>query len=400
MKTKSKIAHNLLMLFFSAVVNSFSIEDNLAQDTTQNKKYEISGYISNSQYAVFDRINNPWYTSQLIYNRLNASAIIISEKLKVNVAMRNRFNWANEIVNSPIFYNAEPSHTGWIDANFDIAKGKSYKINSEFDRFNVTYEYNNIALSAGRQRINWSQTLVWNPNDLFNAYSFFDIDYIERPGSDAIRLQVFPTEVSTAEAAFKIDQNKKITAALLYRFNTYGYDIQCLAGLLEENDFVAGGGWSGSIANRVSFRGEITLIHPKKSLNLSNVTMLSSISFDYTTSSSLSLQGEYFFNQNAPKNLSSDYLITYLSASGNIKNLSPSKHNAVVQLSYPFTPLINGSVAFLYLPSVKGYYMAPSLSYSLAQNLDAHIYWQTFDMKFDNFNPHINLIILRFKLYW
>ena len=33
--------------------------------------------------------------------------------------------------------------------------------------------------------------LVWNPNDLFNAFSFVDFDYEERPGSDALRIQKY-----------------------------------------------------------------------------------------------------------------------------------------------------------------------------------------------------------------
>ena len=72
----------------------------------------------------------------------------------------------------------------------------------------------NFRQGSDRQRINWGQTLVWNPNDIFNAYSYFDFDYIERPGSDAIRLQYYPDYSSAIEMAVKADYENKIQQPL------------------------------------------------------------------------------------------------------------------------------------------------------------------------------------------
>jgi hypothetical protein len=51
---------------------------------------------------------------------------------------------------------------------------------------------------VGRQRINWGVNLVWNPNDVFNSFSYFDFDYEERPGSDAVRVQYYTGTTSSA----------------------------------------------------------------------------------------------------------------------------------------------------------------------------------------------------------
>jgi hypothetical protein len=241
---------------------------------------------------------------------------------------------------------------------------------------------------------------VWNPNDLFNSYSFFDIDYVERPGSDAIRLQYFPTAVSLVDAAIKVSRNKRITAGVLYRFNAFGYDIQGIAGLLEEHDYMAGLGWSGSLWGSLSFRGEVSLLHGDTVFRLSQVKTLAAMGFDYTSESSLTLQGEYFFNQLAPGTLNQNIFLSYLTATGNIKTLSPSRHNVVMQLSYPVSPLMQVSLAALYMPSIQGYYYSPTCSYSLAQNLDAALLWQSFAMKFNNTNLQYNLIMFRLKFYW
>ncbi len=100
---------------------------------------------------------------------------------------------------------------------------------------------------TGRQRINWGQTLVWNPNDIFNSYSYFEVDYPERPGSDAIRVQYYTGNASTIELAAKIDSANRVTAAAYFRFNTLGFDIQFLGGLYQEEDLVLGTGWSGNL---------------------------------------------------------------------------------------------------------------------------------------------------------
>lgn len=391
---------NLMQQISWSVIFILSFNSIIAQDTImQAKKIELNGYISSLQSAAFDQIDNAWQTSQLVHNRINLNASIFEEKVKINASVRNRLSWANQLNTSQLI-PTHPSQNGWIDASFDLIKGQSYRLNAEFDRFYLSYENTNLVVSVGRQRINWSQTFVWNPNDLFNAYSFYDIDYIERPGSDAVRLQYFPSEVSTAEAAIKIDRNRKITAGALYRFNTHGYDIQFIGGILEESDYVAGMGWSGSLAGRVSLRGEVTLIHPNATLNFSKLSMLAAVAADYTFPSSLSLQGEYFFNPLAPTTFNQSTFLYYLTTTGNIKTLSPAQHNIVAQASYPFTPLLNGSIAILIMPSIKGYYYAPSLVYSLAQNLDVSLFWQAFAMHIENSTLHYNLIMLRLKFYW
>ena len=84
------------------------------------------------------------------------------------------------------------SDQGFVDLSWNILNEQSFFLNTTIDRLWVDLNYGKFQARIGRQRINWGQTLVWNPNDIFNAYSFFDFDYIERPGSDAVRLQYYP----------------------------------------------------------------------------------------------------------------------------------------------------------------------------------------------------------------
>ena len=92
---------------------------------------------------------------------------------------------------------------GWVDLSWNLLDEQSFFLNTTIDRLWVDLNYGKFQARIGRQRINWGQTLVWNPNDIFNVYSFFDFDYVERPGSDAIRLQYYPDSSSALNLQLK-----------------------------------------------------------------------------------------------------------------------------------------------------------------------------------------------------
>ena len=166
------------------------------------------------------------------------------------VQARTRFIQGNTIVKFPGYGSAMNRDPGVIDlsyayeGNYNVNTG--YVFTTMLDRAWAEFSFGDFVGTIGRQRINWGQTFVWNPNDIFNTYSYFDVDYPERPGVDAIRLQYYTGMTSQIELAAKIDSAKRITAAAFYRFNAVGYDFQVLGGILSEEDLVIGGGWSGS----------------------------------------------------------------------------------------------------------------------------------------------------------
>ncbi len=113
----------------------------------------------------------------------------------------------------PSYAEMTGSDQGWVDMSWNILNEQSFFLNTTVDRLWVDFNYDKFQARIGRQRINWGQTLIWNPNDIFNVYSFFEFDYIERPGSDAIRLQYYPDYSSAIELAVKADYDNRITAA-------------------------------------------------------------------------------------------------------------------------------------------------------------------------------------------
>jgi hypothetical protein len=356
-------------------------------------KLNVSGYTSTIQSAMFDSISKQWNTENILHNRLNLK-YFATNKINMALEIRNRFIYGDNLSQDPNLAVTYDHDNGLADLTKNLSSGKSYVLNSSIDRFWATYESGKFKATLGRQRINWGQTMVWNPNDIFNSYSFFDFDYSERPGSDAMRLQYYNSEVSSTELAIKINREKKLTAAALYKFNAFEYDFQVLAGSLNDEDYVLGTGWSGAI-DHVAFRGEISYLHPVKKVSDTSGVFLASIGFDYTFGSSFSLLAEYLYNNSKSNGISS--FTSFYSAPQTVKNLSIVQHNLVVQASYPLTPLLSASLATMYMHGIKGYYFSPSISYSLTDNVDASAFYQSFGGEIENIKQRFNLLFVRVK---
>jgi hypothetical protein len=377
------------ILFVLSVYNS----------NAQEKKYALNGYISSLHNARFDSINKAWQTDNLLHNRFNFKWYPISEINGV-IELRNRLRYGETVCLDPKGAAKQYStDNGFINLSHNIARGPFFVLNSSIDRAYFSYEKEKLKITLGRQRINWGQTWVWNPNDIFNAYSFFDFDYTERPGSDALRLQYYNTEVSATELAVKVNREKKITAAAYYKFNVNAFDMQVLSGVLNSWDCLAGAGFSGAIKS-IALRGEATYLRSRKNFADTCGVLLASLSADYTFENRLTLMGEFFYTNNTPKNFSS--FAGYYSAPLTVKNLSFVKYNFFVQASYPITHLLNTSLATIFFPDFSGYYLGPSVSYSLSDNIDFSCFLQSFSANIPISNGILsrqtfNLLFLRIK---
>jgi len=361
---------------------------------------ELSGYLSGMQTVFFENIDNDWTTENLFHNRLNIYLYPINN-LSASVQFRNRLIYGEMVESGPAYAKIIDNDIGWADLSFNLFTGRSCILNSSIDRLWIQYTAGNFVVTAGRQRINWGQSLVWNPNDLFNVYSYFDVDYQERPGSDAFRLQYYPGYTSTIELAGKIDSSDKITAAGLFRFNLLGYDLQLLGGILGEEDYVAGFGWSGNIWN-AGFRGEATYLHDINNFQDTSGIIIASAGIDYTFSNSLLLQFELLYTNKSK--MTSEGFLGYFSSPMNIKSLAFTDYSVFAAVSYPLTPLLQGSIAGMYFPDLKGAFIGPSLSFNMMENLDLSFFLQYFSAEFElPLSPELqrhNITLAYLRLKW
>jgi hypothetical protein len=337
------------------------------------------GYISSLQTVMNnDSLHGYWMYESQLQNRLNFN-YVPSAALSFSLQLRNRFITGDRFRSDPDDINkkAIAEDPGLADLSFNIARGPSFVLNTSVDRLWMKYTFKQLETTVGRQRINWGLAYVWNPNDWFNNFSFFDVDYMERPGSDAIRLQYFTGALSGAELVVKIDSSGKLTAAGLYKLNKGKYDFQVLGGILSSEDLGLGFGWAGGIG-AIGFRGELSYFYPLEHMEDTTGVLLASIALDYSFGNSLTVQVEGLYNQ-IPSGYPGKSFLEFYQRPLTVKSLSFTEWNFFAQISYPFTSLINGSIAALYFPEVSGYYLGPSITCSLGDDLDFSLIAQWFD---------------------
>ena len=358
----------IILLLFSLLVRA-------QDDTDKPRNWTLNGYVKYMQTISFRHIDKQWMTDNLIHNRLIFDWNI-TNNLTFNTQMRNRIFYGETVSDFPQYPDIVNQDYGLVNLTWNLFEGKSVFMNSTFDRLYLDYNLDKFQVTIGRQRINWGQSFVWNPNDLFNYYSFFDFDYEEKPGSDAVRIQFYPSYSSKLDLAVKIDSAKKVTTALLYRFNKWNYDIQFMGGWYNGRDFVLGAGFSGSLF-KGGLSGEVSYFHPQKHFSDTTGTWVASLGYNYTFANSLMLQFEGLYNgygkQSGSFNLTEFYFM-WLTP----QNLSLTKFSFFGQVSYPFTPLFTGTLSAMYNPNDHSFYTGPSLSYSLIENLELSVYGQYF----------------------
>ncbi len=363
-------------IFFLWLILSLSRSVSLAQSGSE--KITVNGYVKYLQTIFYNDFKGNWNTDNLIHNRINLHWYP-SGKFNGAVEFRNRFFYGDFIKNIPEYKTMIVRDNGYLDLSFDWTEGTSYLLNTTIDRVYFDYMSGNFQARLGRQRINWGQNLVWNPNDVFNAYSYFDFDYEERPGTDALKLQYYTGFTSYGELVYQIgDSVQDMSFAGLYKLNQWNYDIQFLGGYVK-NDWVLGMGWSGDIQGG-AFRGEITYFYSNNNTIRNRHQVVGSISGDYTFKNQLYAQLSIIYNSlGNTENIRFDegFLLRGTSA----KNLTPARTELFGQLSYPVTPLLNANFAGIVNPYDGSLFFGPGLTYSLHNNLELLLFAQFFQGK-------------------
>tara|TARA_Y100001934_G_scaffold261843_1_gene335667 strand:+ start:370 stop:1551 length:1182 start_codon:yes stop_codon:yes gene_type:complete len=311
---------------------------------------------------------------QLIHNRFDLK--YYKGHWSGALSMRNRLFQGASPAQGDAFMDALETDAGLVDLSFLYWRSDEVLLHTIFDRAWLQYEFKNGNIRLGRQRINWGINTIFNPNDILNQYNFFDFDYEERPGTDAVRVQWFPSFDSQLELALApAKEIAQSTAALRYRNNALTYDLQGIAGYFKDN-LTLGAGWAGNIWD-LGFKGEFNYYWPLN--DLQQEAWVFSTGLDYVLSNGLYISAGYLYNQSAPQ----EGGIGDFGQLGAGQVLSPKnpfifQHTAIVNSNYAFNPLFNGSFTLMYSPDAHSTIVFPSLSYSLSTNLDLMLAGQFF----------------------
>ena len=359
-------------IFFGLTVFAQDVDSLMTPAKT--KQVFFNGYISGLYIPMYTFETKQFQNIGWLHNRLNFKWMP-TKNWDISAELRTRIMFQDFRGYSPEQFKMMTQDAGWLNLSWNLVKSNYMLFTTSVERLYVAYQTDNFSIKVGRQRINWSQALTFNPNDIFNGYSFFDFDYPERQGSDAIRVSSYPTGTSVVEMAAKLSYYGKLTMAGLYRFNVKGWDMQLFGGLVNSTDLTIGTGFSGDIKG-VNLRGEFsyyysTLTNPE----LKN-TYLATIGVDYIFNNSLFLSVSGMYNR-LPKDYLSN-LTTLLTAPMSPKYLSITEWTVCAQISYPFNPLLTGSFTVMSFINSPIFYFGPSIDYSALKNLTLSAMVQAF----------------------
>lgn len=357
------------------------------------EKFSFDGYIS--QMGTFQKLTDstPFMPDYTLHNRLNF-AWFPSNRVTIQLQIRNQFLWGKSISKQFILPQNFTLDRGLIDLNHNWTNGDNYLLNSQIDRASVQWEKDKFEITLGRQRINWGRTLVWNPNDIFNAYSYYEFDYTEKPGSDALKMVYYSGTAASTELVLKSDSTRKISVGMLTKWNRLGYDFQVLAGTISDEDVFAGFGWEGSL-EKFSFRGEVTYYHPQTNLSDSLGVFLASVGTDISFDNQLMLQSEFLYNDKKTRTTIYQMMATPQTA----KSLSVSEYNLFINATYPVSPVFSLYGSAMYYADQKGLFLMPGCDISFADNVNLSAIYQYFNVELVK-NQRIDYHAFFVRLKW
>ena len=389
----AKTLRPLRLIFFMLL---FTLQSHAQETQTWvQKNIQFSGYIkylNTSTFQDLDVIIN----DNLLHNRLNLK-VYLNDNFSTTLEVRNRVFWGNSLQAIPDYATLIDVDIQDINLSANFVDKPALLVHSKIDRLFVNYHSDKWNITLGRQRTNWGKNLAWNPNDLFNAYSFFDFDYEERPGADALRIQYYTSGNSSIETAINYTDNwDDNTLALKYNFHKYEYDFQILVAKYIQ-DYTLGLGWEGAIKN-VGIKGEFSYFIPQENTNEAENSLVGAISLDYYFKNGIATNFGTLYNSNGITDRNSTSFDDFTNFQQSAKNLMPNRWSFFGQVSKSLTPAINTSFSGIYAYELQGVYLIPQMSYSIAQNWDADLLAQIYyGNQDDSFSNIANSLILRFR---
>ncbi len=376
-------------------IEVLELENQKVDDTP--KKWSLDGYVKDLRTAIIDTAANVLLFNNQIHNRINFSYDFNNQwrfkaDLRTQIFYGTLINTANPL--QSFGDGIDGANDDILDLSILLVNEPTLVMHSMIDRLYLDYTKDKLNVRVGRQRINWGINTVWNPHDIFNAFSYFDFDYEERPGSDAVRLTYYTGAASSVEFAIKaFEHTDEIIAGGLWKFNKWNYDFQVLGGIYNK-DIVTGLGWAGNIKN-IGFKGETSLFQGYDS---ASTAFAGTVAFDYAFENSLYLSGGFLYNSLGTSESASTSL---LALNINAKNLFPYQYTGIVVVSYPFLPSFSGSMSLLYSPSDDQLlFINPTLTYAIKDNWNIDLIGQIAGSKYNNGTKYgflSNLLFLRVK---
>lgn len=364
----------------------------VAQDSLSASRQKISfnGYIKNLSSYSIDKLGHQNTFGNLVHNRFNVKwkptgVITFAAEL------RNRLFWGDQVSRIPDFASRLRNNNEAWNLQKAWVSNNNLVLHTNVERLYVDLKKDKWQARIGRQRINWGMATVWNPNDIYNAYNFLDVDYEERPGSDAVSLQRNLSDFSHVEFVYSSSGYQKQIAAARYFLNRWNYDLQFISGVYH-GAATLGLGWAGSI-RETGFKGEAQYYFAgKDSASQLNLTLALDHAFKHGWYLTI---GGLYNSRGLNRNLNNPGELNLNLSS---RNLMPARFSWLLAARKEISPLSTASCTIVYSPQLDLLILSPTISYNISPQWDADLIWQSFFLRYQgSFQGLQDIGYLRFK---
>jgi hypothetical protein len=249
----------------------------------------------------------------------------------------------------------------FVDLDWTISEGDQYNLRQLLFRAFATVYTEKIQITLGRQRIAWGTGFAWNPTDLLNPFNPAAIELEEKAGVDAVHVTVPLGPLSRFEAVYAPGKGRlRSSTAFRVSSNLLGYDFSVMGGDFQ-NDKVLGGDFAGYFGG-AGFRGEFAYTWKQRDENY----LRAILNADYNFANNIYAFIEFYFNGQGSTN-KNNYDLRDL-FTGQTFNLA--RHYLAAAVSKNITPLLSLAFYGIFNLNDKSRLIGPSLTYSLATNLE------------------------------
>lgn len=354
---------------------------------------DFGGYLKELGQASFSNNLGTVRYDNILHHRIE-SRFDFSENFEARADLRTRMlnGWA--VQNTPNYAEFLDEDPGYFDLSHTWIDTERTILYSTIDRLHASYNNGPWEVHAGRQRINWGQTMVWNPNDLFNNFAYLDFDYEERPGTDALSLQYNWSYASSLDIAYRLGSSfSESVIAGMYRDNFGNYDIQ-LIGASYFEDWVVAGGWSGYVQS-AGFKGEVSYFHPRQDFLGEIGHTTAALGGDYMFSNSTYLSAELLYNGGWNRAANP---VAELNLPPSADDLFIAKTGYYANASYPLTELTSISGGIMGSFDRPLAIFIPQITHSLSNDVDLLVLGQLFKGSvLEDLTETPNLLFFRLK---
>lgn len=341
---------------------------------TADARYRLSGSYKNLALVSRTPFLEERFWSDLNRLRLALDADL-SERVTFHAVLDNEWLFGTVLDRQEFQLVKDHETDSLIDLNAQVLDRDDVLWRASLYRMHFDFNLPQAKLVLGRQRIAWGSGRIWNPVDLFNPISPLAIEPDQRDGVDAVNLEYYPGAFSLLNIVYaaggeRRDDSFGVRAGTQFA----GYDVKLMAGEFRR-DVVAGLEFAGSVGSS-GVRGELTYTDADAGGDFWRAVA----GWDHSFPSTLYLMFEYLYNGgNVDNPLGPGGFTLDDNPRVFTSGIATRNRNFLgAAAAYELTPLLQASALLVYDIDDASSFVAPSLVYSVLEDLDLTLGAQLF----------------------